>query len=437
MAPYLSRRVLLTALSIATLACSGGGGAGGHPPATPRAADAAPAMGGQPPVPGAPADGPSSAIDAESAAPTPDSAPAVAILDGGAEAAPPAATGPGPTVYVGGFRAEIDVFRLDMATAKLTKVAMVANPPTMPSFFAWHASGKFGYSVDEVDDGKVVAYGIDQTTGLLTRLNDAPVMGFGPTYVALDRTGKWALTASWADTNPASIAVSPVGDDGKVGPPADRRMFPAGGHAHFITTDPTNKYVFASINGENYVAQYRFDAATGKLTENSPARVMRSGGPRHMDFHPNGKFAYLINEQGNTVTVYGFDAATGLLSQLQDISTLPAGFNGTNSTAHILVHRSGSFVYGSNRGHDSIVIYGVDQATGMLKLIGFQTGVGPSPRNFAIDPTGTLMLVAGQNNGMLSIYKIDQAAGTLSRVGTPVAVGARPTYVGVLNVGGR
>jgi 6-phosphogluconolactonase len=344
-----------------------------------------------------------------------------------------------PAVYVGGFRAEIDVFRLDMATAKLTKVGAVADAPAKPSFFAWHPSGRFGYSVDESADGKVIAYAIDQGTGMLTRLNDATVMGFGPTYIALDHTGRWALSACWAGGQTASIAVNPVGADGRVGPPVDRRTFPVNGYAHFITTDPTNHFAFASINGQQYVAQYKFDAATGKLTENNPARVMRppGSGPRHMAFHPNGKFAYLINEQGNTVTGYRFDDSAGLLTQIQDIPTLPAGYTGTNSTAHIMVHRSGKFVYGSNRGHDSIVIYGVDQTTGMLKLIGHQTGVGAFPRNFDIDPTGTLLMVLGQNDGNLTIFQIDQNAGTLTRVGTPLSVGTKPTYVGVVNVPAR
>jgi 6-phosphogluconolactonase len=227
--------------------------------------------------------------------------------------------------------------------------------------------------------------------------------------------------------------VNPIGPDGMVGPPADRRMFPVNGYAHFITTDPTNHFVFASINGQNYVGQYRFDAATGKLSENNPARAMRpaGSGPRHMAFHPNGKFAYLINEQGNTVTVYQFDDSTGLLAQIQDLPTLPAGYSGTSSAAHIMVHRSGKFVYGSNRGHDSIVIYGVDQTSGMLKLIGFQTGVGAFPRNFELDPTGTLLMVVGQNDGKLTVFQIDQSAGTLTRVGMPLTVGSKPTYVGV------
>jgi 6-phosphogluconolactonase len=356
-----------------------------------------------------------------------------------ASSPPPVPSGAAPLsmVYVGGFRAEIDVFRLDPATAAYTRVGTVASPAAMPSFFAWHPSGKFGYSVDEVDDGKIVSYSVDQVTGMLTRLNEAPVMGFGPTYIALDRTARWALTACWAGDHAASIAVSPIGADGKVGPPADRRLFSVRGYAHFITTDPSNRYLFASINGERSIAQYRFDAASGKLTENSPPRVPRAGGPRHLAFAPGGKFAYVINEQGNTVTSYALDGDTGQLREIQDLSTLPAGFTGHNSTAHILVHPSGRFVYGSNRGHDSIVIYAADPATGLLALIGFQTGVGATPRNFAIDPAGKLLLVLGQTSGQLTTYRIDQTRGTLTQVGAPIPVGAKPTSVTVLDVPAR
>jgi 6-phosphogluconolactonase len=351
-----------------------------------------------------------------------------------------APTGAGPIVYVGGFRPEIDVFRLDMGTSKLTQVAQVANPPAQPSFFAWASSGKFAYSVDESDKGMVVSYSVNQATGVLTRVNDAPAYGVGPTYIALDRTGKWALTASWAENQPASISVLPIADDGKVGTPVESRVFSVNGHAHFITTDPSNKFVFASINGEKYIAQYRFDAATGKLTENSPFKAVRTpapGDPRHLDFHPSGKFLYAGNESLNTITVFSFDGVTGLLTQVQDIPTLPATFTGMNTTAQILAHKSGKFVYISNRGHNSIAIFSVDATTGMLTLVGHQVaGVGVHPRNFNFDPTGTLLLVASRDDSTVTIFKIDQATGMLTQAGPPTHVGIKPTYVGVLNIPG-
>jgi 6-phosphogluconolactonase len=357
--------------------------------------------------------------------------------DTGPDFGPPP-PGAGPIVYVGGFRPEIDVFRLDMATLKLTQVAQVANPPASPSFFAFASTGKFAYSTDESDKGRVVSYTVDQARGVLTRLNDMPAYGVGPTYIALDRTGKWALTASWAGDQPASISILPIGDDGKLGMPVESRVFSVNGHAHFITTDPSNKYVFASINGEKYVAQYKFDAATGKLTENSPFKAVRAptpGDPRHMDFHPNGKFLYVGNESLNTITLFGFDATTGLLTQLQDVPTLPASFTGMNTTAQILVHKSGKFVYISNRGHNSIAIFSVDATSGMLTLVGHQA-VGPHPRNFNFDPTGGLLLVASRDDNMVTIFKVDQATGMLTQAGSPTPVGVKPTYVGVLNIPG-
>jgi 6-phosphogluconolactonase len=350
----------------------------------------------------------------------------------------PLPSGAGPIVYVGGFRPEIDIFRLDMSTLALTQVAQVANPPPMPSFFAWASSGKFAYSVDESDKGRVVAYSVDQGTGLLTRLNDVPAYGVGPTYISLDKTGKFALTASWAGDQPASISVVPIGDDGKVGPPVDSRVFSVNGHAHFITTDPTNKYVFASINGEKYIAQYKFDAATGKLTENTPFKAARTpmpADPRHLDFHPNGKFLYAGNESANSITVFAFDSGTGLLTQVQDVPTLPASFTGMNTTAQILAHKSGKFVYISNRGHNSIAIFSVDAATGMLTLVEHQM-VGAHPRNFNFDPTGTLLLVASRDEGTIAIFKIDQTTGKLTQAGPATPAGVKPTYVGVLNIPG-
>jgi 6-phosphogluconolactonase len=363
----------------------------------------------------------------------------LALAGGACSRATPAPARAGLVVYVGGFRPEIDVFRLDPGSAKLTRVGQVPNPPAQPSFFAWAPSGRFAYSVDESDRGLVVSYTVDQTTGLLTRLNDAPAYGVGPTYIALDRTGKWALTASWAGDDPASISVLPVGADGKVGTPVDSRVFPVNGHAHFITTDPTNHYVFAAINGERYVAQYRFDAATGKLTENQPFKAVRQpapGDPRHMDFHPNGKLLYVGNESLSTITVFAFDQGTGLLSQIQDVPTLPASFKGTNTTAQILVHRSGKFVYISNRGHDSIAIFSVDPERGTLTLVGHQA-VAAHPRNFNFDPTGALLLVASRDEQTVTIFKVDPASGRLTQAGSPTPVGPRPTYVGVVDLPGQ
>jgi 6-phosphogluconolactonase len=350
-----------------------------------------------------------------------------------------------PFVYVGGWPLsgtstprEITIYRLDLASGRLTAAGTAAGPKT-PTFMAFHPGGKFAYVIDEVDDGKVYAYAIDPATGALTLLNSASAAGFGPTHMALDRSAKFVLTASWAGDNPASIGVVPILPDGKVGEPVDRKDFMSKGYAHYVTTSPDNKFVLANLNGEQATALFRFDAATGKLTPNDPPRVTYPAGygPRHLDFHPSGKFVYVIHEQGAKITAHRYDSAQGTLTQLQEVPTLPEGFTGANTTAQILVHPSGKFVYGSNRGHDSVVIYRIDETTGMLSLVGHQTGVGARPRNFTIDPTGALLLAASQDEHNVRVYRIDQTTGQLQLLGDPQPVGYRPSFVGVLFLPGR
>jgi 6-phosphogluconolactonase len=350
-----------------------------------------------------------------------------------------------PFVYVGGWPLpmtttprEITIFKLDLTSGRLTAAGTAAGA-TQPTFMAFTPDRKFAYVIDEVDDGKVFAYAIDQATGALNLLNSAPAAGFGPTHMSLDRSAKFVLTASWAGDKPASIGVVPILSDGKVGQPVDRKDFMSKGYAHYITTSPDNKFVLANLNGENATAIFRFDAATGKLTPNDPPRVTYPAGygPRHLDFHPGGQFVYVIHEQGAKITAHRYDSAKGAMTQLQEVPTLPEGFTGNNTTAQILVHPSGKFVYGSNRGHDSIVIYRVDEATGMLSYVGHQTGVGARPRNFNIDPTGALLLALSQDEHNVRIYRIDQATGQLQALGDPQPVGNRPTFVGVVFLPGK
>jgi 6-phosphogluconolactonase len=217
----------------------------------------------------------------------------------------------------------------------------------------------------------------------------------------------------------------------------DRKDFMMKGYGHYITTSPDNKFVLANLNGENATVVYRLDETTGKLTPNTPPRLTypTGYGPRHLDFHPNGKWVYVIHEQGAKITFHTYDATAGTLSApmaADEVPTLPASFTGMSTTAQILVHPSGNFVYGSNRGHDSIVICKVDPATGRLTVVGHQTGVGPRPRNFNFDPSGNLLLVASQDEHNLRVYRVNQTSGMLEPLGGPQPVGNRPSWVGVL-----
>ena len=351
-----------------------------------------------------------------------------------------------PFVYVGGVPLpmtttprDITIYRLDMETGRLTP-AGTATGAAKPSFLAFHPDRQHLYAVDEVDrrQGGLLRHRSEDRCAHHAELGLGGRVRPRATSPSIG-SGKWAFTASWADTMPASIGVLPILPDGKVGEPVDRKDFVPMGYAHFITSTPDNKFVLANLNGEQATAQYAFDSGTGKLTANDPPRATFPAGygPRHLDFHPNGRFVYVIHEQGAKITAHSYDASKGTLTQIQEVSTLPAAFAGMNTTAQILVHQSGKFVYGSNRGHDSVVIYKIDPSTGQLTFVAHQLMVGARPRNFNFDPSGKLMLVASQDEHNLRVYRVDQDTGMLTALGDPQPVGNRPTFVGVVMLPGK
>ena len=347
-----------------------------------------------------------------------------------------------PFVYVGGYRPEILGFRLDLAAGTLTPAGSTPAG-TAPSFLAWEQSAKVLFALDEIGAGQVTAFAIAQSsdrragqkTGALTPLNTVFSAGFDPAHLSVDHTGRWLLVANYAGKPPGTVSVLPIGADGHLGAPTDTRDLGPGTKPHMIITDPTNRYVFVPCKGGPYVSQLRFDAATGKLTANSPDRVTWPGAraPRHITFHPDGRFAYVIDERALTMTALAYDRTTGRLTPRQTISTLPPGVVATAgfSAAALLVHPAGKFLYGSNRGHDSIVIYRLDKASGRLTLVGHETRELKQPRHFTIDPTGTLLLVANEGADSITVFRIDQKTGRLALLGQPVPAGTRPTFVGV------
>ena len=343
-----------------------------------------------------------------------------------------------PFVYVSGYRPEISIFRLDTAAGKLTPAGTVQGGEN-PSFLAWDPSGRFLFAVNETDPGRVRSFRIDQATAGLTPINDVPAMGSISAHLSTDRTGRWLLVANYGGTKEGTIASFPIGTDGSLGPAVDTRSFGAGSMAHYIATDPGNRFAFVPLKGGPSVAQLAFDAATGRFKPNVPPQVTAApgAGPRHLDFHPNGRFAYVINELDMTMSAFAYDAKSGLFRELQVISTLPAAADRVGaSTAEVLVHRSGKFLYGSNRGHNSIVIFRLGE-DGRMTLVGHETRDIQRPRNFTIDPTGTLMLVANQDGASVTIFRIDQNSGKLDEVGPPTPVGPNPSFVGVLMLPGK
>jgi 6-phosphogluconolactonase len=356
---------------------------------------------------------------------------------------PAARPGPGtdqvPFVYVAGYRPEILIFRLDLGSGKLTPAGSTTSGAA-PSFLAWDPSAHFLFALDEVAEGRVNAFAIDRRSGALSAINGASSAGVGPAHLSVDRTGRFLLVANYADQKPGTIGVLPIGPDGRLGEPVDSRDFGPGSMPHMITVDPTNHFVFVPSKGGGYVAQLKLDLGSGKLAPNDPDRVATAAGagPRHITFHPNGRNAYVINEQGFTITGYGFDPASGRLTPQQTVPTLPPDVGNTTgfSTADIHVHPSGKFLYGSNRGYNSIVIFRLDDA-GRMTLVGHERRGINFPRNFHVDPTGTLLLVANQRADTVAVFRIDQSAGTLEPAGEPVPAGKGPSFVGVVMLPGR
>jgi 6-phosphogluconolactonase len=200
-------------------------------------------------------------------------------------------------------------------------------------------------------------------------------------------------------------------------------------------TDKAGKFLFVPCLGSDHIAVYRIDATSGKLSPNSQATVplAKGAGPRHLAFAPDERRAYVINELNATLTSFAFDAATGVFSAPATVSTLPAGFSGKNSCAHVVVSPDGASLYGSNRGHDSLVICRIDPASGALTVAGHETGGGEikTPRNFTLDPSGTLALVASQGSDLVTVFRVDAATGKLERLGSQ-KVGPKPSFVGVM-----
>jgi 6-phosphogluconolactonase len=325
------------------------------------------------------------------------------------------------------YQCELDL--KDGSMSKATLAAEVANP----SFIAIHPNKKFVYSVSETNKGSIVAFAVDAKTGGLTQLNSQSAGGSGPCHLVVDKTGKAVLAANYGSGSCTSI---PIKADGSLGEPASviqhkgMSILPnqKGPHAHSFNLDKGNKFAFCCDLGLDKVMVYRFDAETGKLTPNDPPafETPAGSGPRHFAFHPSGKTAYINGEMSMTVIVCDYDADKGVLTKKQVISTIPAGEKKKQfSTAEVVVHPTGKFVYVSNRdAYNSIAIFSVDAKTGELTAAGHEARGIKTPRNFAIEPTGQYMLVANQSGKSVISFRIDPKTGGLEPTGSSVEVGS-------------
>jgi 6-phosphogluconolactonase len=344
--------------------------------------------------------------------------------------------------YTNGTKSEgIYKFDLDTTTGKAT-APQVAAKVANPSFLAIHKDGKHLYSVNEIDNqngkkaGGLTAFEI-QSNGDLKMLNQVETGGTAPCHLTIDPTGKFVLFANYGGGSSGAVAITGDGSLGKttafvqhkgksVNP--DRQEAP---HAHSVNMSPDGKFAYVADLGLDQILIFAFDPATGEMTPANPPHVaVKPGsGPRHFAFAPGGKRAFVITEIGNTVNVFDVNTKTGELTQVQSIGTLPTSFKGVSHTAEVVVHPTGHFVYGSNRGHHSITTFLVNGDGSLSMQANYQSVEIDTPRNFAVDPAGKWMLIEGQNTGLIEVHAIDPKTGAPKgdpadtvKVSTPVCV---------------
>lgn len=327
--------------------------------------------------------------------------------------------------------------RFDTDTGVAVSQGLAAKSVS-PSFLAVHPSGRFLYSANEADQWKgqpggfLSAFAIESAGGGLRELNQQSSGGAGPCFVAVDRTGQALLAANYGG---GSVVSLPIQADGSLKPRTafvqhvgssvnpERQKEP---HAHSIYPSPDNRFALAADLGLDQVLVYRFDPVAGTLQPNVPpwTKLAPGSGPRHLAFAPDGRRVFVINEMLSTLTSMAYDAQRGTLTEIQTVSTLPGGQpRKDSSTAQVCVHPNGRFVYGSNRGDDSIVVMSVGP-DGKLTWVDRVSTQGRTPRNFQLDPTGKYLWAANQNSDSVVIFRVDPATGRLTPTGQTLSIGS-------------
>jgi 6-phosphogluconolactonase len=319
-------------------------------------------------------------------------------------------------VYASGYGQKIQWLSVD-ADGQPTPSGSITSFGTAPSYLAIDRARSRLYAIDEATPGRVGAYAIDRRTGALSFLNAVSSGGDGPAFIAIHSHG-WVLVAHYTS---GSVAVLRTQADGSMGDLVDLRT--SGARAHMILPDSTGRQVFVPCLGADRIVQYHFDAARGTLAPNAAVCLATAAGagPRHLALHPHGARAYLLNELDSTMTALAIDRDSGALSAFQTVSALPDGYAGTNTAAAVKVHPSGRWLFGSNRGHDSIALFSLD-AAGKMTRRGFTPTGGARPRDIALDPAGRFLYVANEGTGTLTWLAFDETSGALIRAAGEVRV---------------
>ena len=336
-------------------------------------------------------------------------------------------------LYVGTYTATgksdgIYLYGMDPDTGALNRINSFKS--VNPSFLITDRQRMRLYAVNEVGEyagkpgGGVSAFEIDRSTLNLRLLNEQATNGADPCHLTMDRRAKTLLVANYTG---GSLTALPLRSDGTLGMATEVKQHEGssikeqqkGPHAHCIILDPAERYALAADLGIDKVMIYRFDPMTGKLTSGKqPSAELKQGaGPRHLTLHPNGKYLYVINELDSTMTAFKYNGSNGTLTQIETVSTLPSDFSGVSYCADVHVSPSGKFLYGSNRGHNSIAVFEIEQRTGKLKALEHVSTEGNWPRNFVIDPSGRFLLVANQRSDNVVTFAIDPQTGRLKPTG--------------------
>jgi 6-phosphogluconolactonase len=319
--------------------------------------------------------------------------------------------------YASGSSRGIYGYRFDARSARLKPLGLLANLVN-PTFLVVHPDNRFLYAVSQEAGGSVNAFLISPKSGKLSPVNKAPTKGDAPCHLSLDRSGRWIAAANYGS---GSVAVLPLRKDGGVGDPLALVEHHGASKVHCVIFSPDNRFLLAADIGLNRIYVYHFDSATGALTAaDTPFMDAPPGaGVRHLAFHPNGRVLYAIHETRPSVTGYFYDAEKGALREIQTIPIVPDSFTGPDAGGEIAVNASGTVVYASNRGHDSMALLAVDPVRFALSTLEITPLTGRTPRHFALDPSGAYMLVGNQDSGSLSVYTVHPHTGQLRPVGRP------------------
>ena len=337
-------------------------------------------------------------------------------------------------VFIGSYAEAKDngvyVYRMDTETGALTPLDQVAGLQN-PTFLSLDAGKKRLYAIAErlVDgqrQGAAVTFEIDPASGKLTEIGRVGTFDTTTCHIQRDATNRFFAVASYSG---GKVGLSAAGENDTVGELLDVRQHEGGSvhperqdrpHPHSVFFSPDNRFAFVPDLGMDRIRGYRLDPVAGKLAFHGDTAVQPGAGPRHLAFHPNGAYAYVINELDSTVTGFRYDADSGAMRTIQVVSTLPEGFAGENACAEVQISPDGGFLYGSNRGHDSIVVYAIDRETGALSVVEHVSTGGGHPRHFSLSPEGDYLLAANRDSDNIVVFRVDRRSGKLEYTGHTV-----------------